>query len=68
METRVKLPGNFPAKLAKWNVKVGSRINQLTILCLYKNLATDKVERLKWNNVGTVKNLLVEEGEAITPG
>lgn len=68
MENFVKLPGNFPAKLTKWKVKVGSRVNQLTILCLYNNNETDKIERLKWNNVGTVKELLVKEGEDIKPG
>ena len=64
----MKLPGDFPARITKWKVKVGSRINQLSILCLYKNLKSDKIERLKWNNVGTVKELLLQEGDDVPPG
>ena len=59
----VTVPGNSPYKITKWKVKKGQRVAPTTILALYQIVGSDKINKLKCNEVGTVKELLLAEGQ-----
>lgn len=60
------------AKLVKWKVRSGSRLSHGNVLLLYevKNAENDAIQliKLKSKDEGTVKKLLVKEGETIEAG
>lgn len=60
----------FPesAIIVKYKIKPGSVINHGTILCEYRLQNESKLHKFKSNCNGTVKDLLIQEGEKIEAG
>ena len=60
--------GESAAKLVKWKVKKGGQVGRGSLMCLYKSSGSEDIQKLKSNDVGTVQELCIEEGDQILPG
>ena len=66
----------FPCQLLKWKVSVDQKISKGSILAVYKKITGDVgkeneitvLPKLKSNAGGSVKRLLVREGEMVKQG
>ena len=67
----IKIPNNRACQIVKWKVKVGTRVSRNSVLAIYKIDTSESLEKLKMStvdNVGTVKKLLVKEGDTVDEG
>lgn len=68
------VPGEKPILIIKWLVKEGDWLNSGTPMATYKTIEDDDDEskakkvQLKSKHVGTLKSLLISEGEIAKPG
>lgn len=67
----VSLPSKNSAKIVKWKVDVGTIVYEGRVLLLYNvksNAGESELRKLKATDVGTVRKLLVKEGELVEGG
>ena len=61
----VKFPFDVSAKIVKWKVRNGVKINIGTVIALYQPKDVTVPLKLKSLHVGTVKTLLLSEGSVV---
>ncbi|CAH1780493.1 unnamed protein product [Owenia fusiformis] len=64
----VFMPGDVSAKLVTWKVKKGAKVGQGTTLAVYAPIGGKGTMRLRASNMGTVHELLVQEGSTVQNG
>lgn len=67
----VSLPSKNSAKIVKWKVEEGTIVYEGRVLLLYNvksNAGGVELKKLKSTDVGTVRKLLVKEGESVDGG
>ena len=61
----IKFPFDISAKIVKWKVKTGVKINIGTVLALYQPRDAKNPLKLKSIDVGTVTEVLIAEGSLV---
>lgn len=61
LTTQVRAPSDSSIKITKWKVKKGYRVSHGSVLCIYES-ENGKNQKLKSNQVGTIVDILVNEG------
>lgn len=65
------LPTLKSAKIIKWKVEEGTIVYEGRVILLYDVILSEgssEQKKLKATEVGTVRKLLVKEGEVVVPG
>lgn len=65
------LPSVKPAKIIKWKVDEGTIVYDGRVILLYNVITKNgdgEHKKLKANEVGSVRKLLVKEGDVVDPG